>query len=189
MYWLLVLIPLVWYIGFDHTIGSLLGSLLFTVTVYLLGSIAEYFDKNKYPTRNFKSIGKITFPLPQDIDINMMPFIIGDINSLPLKYRTYWPLIEACPYDETQCGSVGYLSISEGLIEKDSTQRRPGIHTDRSKGLLHRPKGLLRRSKGLILSPQIECQAKSDKQSDKQSDKEPNHMTQYFKYHDIYVEK
>lgn len=79
---------------------------------------------------NFKKISTITFPNFLGYNINMMPFVMGDIESIPFEYRQYYPLIEACNISSTELGKIGYLSISESLVLKGKTQRRPGVHTD-----------------------------------------------------------
>ena len=82
---------------------------------------------------NFKSLGKVAFPSlsPQNININMMPFVIGDSKSLIPEHRKYWSIISACKPELDQMGKIGYLSINESFVPKGTTQRRPGIHTDR----------------------------------------------------------
>ena len=47
---------------------------------------------------SFASCGKIAFPVPQDRNVNMMPFILGDKESLPNNLLCYHDVIEACPY-------------------------------------------------------------------------------------------
>lgn len=76
-------------------------------------------------------LGKVNFPKPADININMMPFIIGDKNSIPQKYQQYYTLIEQCQVDPSEYGKVGYLSISESIVAPGTSQRRPGIHTEK----------------------------------------------------------
>jgi len=38
----------------------------------------------------------LTFPAPKGINVNMMPFIMGDRLSIPEELRGYWPIIEQC---------------------------------------------------------------------------------------------
>lgn len=38
---------------------------------------------------NYKSIGEVSLPEYKGININMMPIIIGDINSIPDEYSHY----------------------------------------------------------------------------------------------------
>ena len=88
------------------------------------------------------------FPDPSDININMMPFIVGDTFEackLPENIRPYWPMIESCLKPEinrvwchiwptrkipSEVGKVNYLTIQESWVEEASTQRRPGLHVD-----------------------------------------------------------
>ena len=76
-------------------------------------------------------IGMVEFPPYQGININMMPFIIGDDSSIPEEYRHYSPLLDQCQLDDEELGKVGYLSISESFVKKGQSQRRPGIHTEK----------------------------------------------------------
>lgn len=83
---------------------------------------------------NLLKISKVKFPIPANININMLPFIIGDEKSIPVEYRHYYKsLIESCPVDSNELGKVGYLTITESLVKKGTSQRRPGIHTDGTK--------------------------------------------------------
>merc|ERR1711972_139009 len=74
----------------------------------------------------------IEFPPPQDININMMPFVIGSKESVPQAYAHYWPLIQKCQdvMDPDEVGKIGYLTIHESLVEKGNSQRRPGLHVE-----------------------------------------------------------
>ena len=85
---------------------------------------------------------KVTFPTPQGININMMPFIMGRTFKeccLPEYLEPYWELIVACrlggnsflyPKKHNELGKVGFLTIQESVVEEGSSQRRPGIHTE-----------------------------------------------------------
>lgn len=75
-------------------------------------------------------IGQANFPEPQDININMMPFILGDIQSLPEEYQHYWPLIKQCNVPEEEEGKVCYLTIQEGFVAAGQSQRRGGVHIE-----------------------------------------------------------
>lgn len=77
------------------------------------------------------AVGEVTFPSPSEISVNMMPFVMGDSDSLPVELRQYLPLISACGLEAEQIGKVGYLSITESAVLAQSSQRRPGIHTDK----------------------------------------------------------
>lgn len=80
---------------------------------------------------NFKHIGFVNFPEPKDIEVNMLPFIMGDVESLPADLRHYWPLIEACNLSQEQIGKIGYLTIDERQVNKGSSHRRGGIHVEK----------------------------------------------------------
>lgn len=43
----------------------------------------------------FKEVAKVVFPKHTSLQCNMMPFRMGDKQSLPLKYQHYWSLIES----------------------------------------------------------------------------------------------
>ena len=80
------------------------------------------------------------FPEPKNININMMPYIYGGHNfkdyKLPDILKPYFPLIRFCRtgkhmYDmSSDKGKIFYLTIQEGWVEPNQSQRRPGIHTD-----------------------------------------------------------
>jgi hypothetical protein len=75
-------------------------------------------------------MGFVSFPPSQSININMMPFILGDITTLPQKYRHYWPLITACNIPLVEKKKVGYLTIHESYVAPSTTQRRGGLHIE-----------------------------------------------------------
>lgn len=75
----------------------------------------------------YREIGTIAFPEARDINVNMMPIVFGDLNSVPKSLRHYWDLISKCDLLEK---SVVYLTIHEGMVKQGQTLRRPGIHTD-----------------------------------------------------------
>mmetsp|Transcript_56404 Transcript_56404/g.167885 ORF Transcript_56404/g.167885 Transcript_56404/m.167885 type:complete len:458 (+) Transcript_56404:52-1425(+) len=79
----------------------------------------------------------LTFPEPQGIQINMMPFVIGDKQSIPPEYHQYWGLITSCPC-HSERGKVGFLTIHEGIVPKGESQRRGGLHVDMS-GMMAMP--------------------------------------------------
>ena len=77
----------------------------------------------------------ITFPSPQDININMMPFIMSEKfenTKLPQYLREYYQnIISAChySYDRTE-GKIYFLTIQESFVKQGESQRRPGLHID-----------------------------------------------------------
>jgi hypothetical protein len=113
--------------GFGHpaTVGPSGGLAPSTDPQIVQESIGPWSSREFPPPR-------VEFPPPQDIDINMMPFIMGDISSVPLAYQPYWPLVERCleRLESSENGKVGYLTIQEGLVRKGCPQRRPGLHIE-----------------------------------------------------------
>jgi hypothetical protein len=73
----------------------------------------------------------VEFPAPSDLNVNMMPFVMGDHGSIPELARAYCPLIDACDLERSQIGKIGFLSITETFVATGKSQRRPGIHTEK----------------------------------------------------------
>lgn len=80
----------------------------------------------------FKEVSNISFPEFKRINVNMMPFIFGDIQSIPVEMRDYYDIIDRCNFEN---GSTCYLTITETMVEKSKTQRRGGIHVESPLGL------------------------------------------------------
>jgi hypothetical protein len=78
-----------------------------------------------------ESLGSVDFPPASDININMMPFVIGDERTLPVFARGYAPLIAACDIEAAENGRVGYLTVTETPVRAGASQRRGGVHTER----------------------------------------------------------
>lgn len=76
--------------------------------------------------------GPVRFPPPSGLNVNMLPFIMGDDDSLPGAVRPYLPIIRAC---SLTLGRHAYLSISESYVRKGETQRRPGVHTEATRSI------------------------------------------------------
>ena len=72
------------------------------------------------------------FPEFTGISVNMMPFVTGDVGTLPEYLHGYLPLIEACVEDQAdEDGKIWYLTVDEKEITEDqTTHRRGGLHTD-----------------------------------------------------------
>ena len=70
------------------------------------------------------------------LSCNMMPFVMGDMATLPADFHPYWKTIAHC-LDKVpdEIGKVGYLTIHEGWVEKGKTQRRAGVHVELAKGV------------------------------------------------------
>jgi len=117
----------------------------------IYGYLCDLWNEHISETRDaYFRLNKIKFPEPRDIEINMMPFVLGDIASIPKGYRQYWPLICEClirmdenavqrgPQPEqyvvlsdlSSMKKIGYLTIHESWCEKGKSQRRGGLHTD-----------------------------------------------------------
>ena len=85
---------------------------------------------------------RLAFPKPENINITMMPFILSynfENSRLPKYLKAYWKsLVSKCisafllnPNQENEFDKICYLTIHESEIENNSSQRRPGIHTER----------------------------------------------------------
>lgn len=83
---------------------------------------------------NYKQLTKIRFPNPRNININMMPIIMGNANSIPLEFRHYNSLIcESLGHlnnKNEHLNQIGFLSVQESIVEHNKSQRRPGIHIE-----------------------------------------------------------
>ncbi|KAF0693398.1 Aste57867_15651 [Aphanomyces stellatus] len=73
-------------------------------------------------------------PLP--FHVNMMPFIMGDIETLPESCRRYFPIVREClrRLYSREDSEVGYLTIHEGVVPAGTSQRRGGLHVEISGG-------------------------------------------------------
>jgi hypothetical protein len=69
----------------------------------------------------------VEFPKSTNINVNMMPILMGETTSIPVELRGYVPLIEKCRFTK---GATVYLTIVETLLKRGEFNRRPGIHTD-----------------------------------------------------------
>lgn len=74
----------------------------------------------------------LEFPEPRDININMMPFKLNELSSIPEDYQQYWPIIEICKSFMTilEHSKVCYLTIHESTVAAGSSQRRAGLHIE-----------------------------------------------------------
>ena len=77
----------------------------------------------------------ITFPPPQGVNINMMPFFMERSFKkckLPHYIEPYWSQIfgKHKVISEEEVGNIGYLTIHEGCVVENDTQGITGIHTD-----------------------------------------------------------
>eukprot|EP00558_Chaetoceros_sp_UNC1202_P000942 CAMPEP_0197258838 /NCGR_PEP_ID=MMETSP1429-20130617/83210_1 /TAXON_ID=49237 /ORGANISM="Chaetoceros sp., Strain UNC1202" /LENGTH=383 /DNA_ID=CAMNT_0042723025 /DNA_START=54 /DNA_END=1205 /DNA_ORIENTATION=- len=79
---------------------------------------------------SFACCGLITFPEPNNRNVNMMPFVFGDKKSLPVDLRCYQPCIDMCPVTKDQIGQVYYLTVHETYVDPGKAQRREGLHIE-----------------------------------------------------------
>mmetsp|Transcript_14416 Transcript_14416/g.45438 ORF Transcript_14416/g.45438 Transcript_14416/m.45438 type:complete len:349 (+) Transcript_14416:12-1058(+) len=75
-------------------------------------------------------VGKVKFPASRGRSCNMMPIVIGDVDSVPAEYRDYLPLLAACPVSRDDWGEIGYLTVDERDVEAGASHRRPGLHVE-----------------------------------------------------------
>lgn len=88
-------------------------------------------QKANPPQIAFSPCGMVEFPEPTGININMMPFVMGDRSSLPQELWPYFDMIlSKCPVDESEMGQVMYLSVQESFVKASDTQRRAGLHVE-----------------------------------------------------------
>lgn len=111
------------------------------VRIYGTEGRADYDDRTNIPLIPPKSTspsdfvawttcGKIQFPTPNNRNVNMMPFIFGDISTLPPELRCYEECIGACPVSSSDYGKVFYLTVHESFVDPASAQRREGLHIE-----------------------------------------------------------
>lgn len=79
---------------------------------------------------SFARCGQVNFPEPNNRNVNMMPFILGQKESLPEDLRCYYEMIRSCPYVKEENGKVAYLTVQESFVDTDQSQRRPGLHIE-----------------------------------------------------------
>lgn len=96
---------------------------------YQIERLGKY--KHDRPHIAFSPCGQVEFPEPNDINVNMMPFVMGDRKTLPKELRPYYDtIISKCPVAEDEKGDIMYLTIQESFVQADKTQRRPGLHIE-----------------------------------------------------------
>jgi hypothetical protein len=87
--------------------------------------INELASHSKYCVR----VAHVDFPPYTGVVCNMMPIVLGDHDTIPVEFRAYAPLIDACECEQT--GRVVYLTVHESVIgDEAASQRRPGLHTE-----------------------------------------------------------
>lgn len=97
--------------------------------------VATWVDSVQLTTKTspeiaFSPCARVAFPAPRDISVNMLPFVLGNVGSLPENLRPYHDLIMTCPLQDSEIGKVLYLTVEEGWVEAGETQRRGGLHIE-----------------------------------------------------------
>jgi hypothetical protein len=83
------------------------------------------------PRISFSSCGSVRFPEAEGRNVNMMPFVLGDKESLPEELHPYYDsCITRCPVMADEIGTVCYLTVAEGFVTASGTQRRGGLHVE-----------------------------------------------------------
>ena len=72
---------------------------------------------------------KIKFPEYSGLRCLMMPYIQGDLSSVPEKYHEYSDIIESLFFEK---GDIGYLTIDESVAEQGKPHRGKRAKTDRA---------------------------------------------------------
>lgn len=109
----------------------------------------EILDENLQPfylsvlSQEYADEPSCSFPPPSNININMMPFVVGRTFKdcrLPKYVRPYWSMLSAClaPHlyhslwspIESDIGKIYFLTIQESDVAAGTSQRRPGLHVD-----------------------------------------------------------
>lgn len=81
----------------------------------------------------FSRCGQVEFPTPNNRGVNMLPFILGEISSLPANLQCYYAMIDACPFNReegAELGKVAYLTVQENYVDANQSQRRGGLHIE-----------------------------------------------------------
>ena len=87
-------------------------------------------------------VGMVEFPEPIGININMMPFVMGDRSTLPGELQPYYDaIISKCPIHEDEEGQVMFLTVQESFVKAEETQRRPGLHIEAPAASVHHQSG------------------------------------------------
>jgi len=80
----------------------------------------------------FAHVNNVHFPPPKGLNVNMMPFVMDQKNSLPKELHGYWSMIELCVRTLARQSErrVVYLTVHESVVVEGTSQRRPGLHTE-----------------------------------------------------------
>ena len=70
----------------------------------------------------------VKFPPPENRQVYMLPFIMGDKDSLPEDLQPYFDsVIMKCPIQESEFGKVFYLTVYEGTANDGNWQLKSGL--------------------------------------------------------------
>ena len=80
----------------------------------------------------------LTFPPSQGLQVNMMPFKLKDVTSLPAECQQWWPIISTCTsylseqdlVADDNGAAIGYLTVDERDTGGGASHRRGGLHTE-----------------------------------------------------------
>mmetsp|Transcript_37351 Transcript_37351/g.119818 ORF Transcript_37351/g.119818 Transcript_37351/m.119818 type:complete len:387 (+) Transcript_37351:77-1237(+) len=75
-------------------------------------------------------VGAVEFPKPTGLSCNMMPIKVGDVESIPVEFRSYVPLLAACSVARGDWFQVAYLTVDERQVQSGSSHRRAGLHVE-----------------------------------------------------------
>ena len=64
------------------------------------------------PEVAFSLLGSVKFPESKDRNVNMLPFVMGAIDTLPKELHPYYDMIMKCPVKSEEVGKVLYLTVS-----------------------------------------------------------------------------
>lgn len=73
--------------------------------------------------------GLVQFPASSGTNVNMMPVVMGDLRTLPTELHGYAPMMRRSPWAD---GAVVYLTVHESMVRTGTSQRRGGVHTERT---------------------------------------------------------
>ena len=114
------------------------GSILSKLPIFLMQKIyvehvrGWYLQHINYNGIFASVVAQVDFPKYRgNINVNMMPIVLGNSWSIPLELQPYLPLLAACTINREEWGKVGYLTIHESeVIEDQTSHRRKGMHTE-----------------------------------------------------------
>jgi len=78
-------------------------------------------------------VSNVKFPVPTGRFVNMMPFVMNNLDTLPPDLRSaYGKIINECvrTLQEEEQHKVGYLTVHESTVTAGESHRRPGLHSE-----------------------------------------------------------